>query len=46
VVYGWVPREHTARVDGKNVEVKVSSPPGNIALTIPDNGTGSSLELK
>jgi alpha-glucosidase len=44
-VYGWSSREHTARIDGKNVEVEVSSS-GNIALTIPDNETGSLLELK
>jgi alpha-glucosidase len=45
-VYGWLPREDKARVDGKNIDIEVSSPSGNMALTIPDNETGSLLELR
>jgi alpha-glucosidase len=45
-VYGWQPREHTATLDGKNIELGVSSVPDNVSLTIPDNERGAWLELK
>jgi alpha-glucosidase len=45
-VYGWSPREHTARINGKNIDVEAGSSSGNIALTVPDSETGSLLELR
>jgi hypothetical protein len=33
-------------VDGKNIDVEVTSSSRNMALTIPDNEAGSSLELR
>jgi alpha-glucosidase len=45
-VYGWQPREHTATLDGKDIEFGVSSVPDNVTLTVPDNERGALLELK
>jgi alpha-glucosidase len=45
-IYGWSPRQHTARIDGKNIDVEVGPSSGSMALTIPDNETGSLLELR
>ena len=45
-VYGWRPTEHTATIDGKKIELEVSSVLDNVTLTIPDNERGALLELK
>jgi alpha-glucosidase len=45
-IYGWLPREHIARLDGRNIDLGISSFSGNLTFTIPDNETGALLELK
>jgi alpha-glucosidase len=45
-IYGWLPHEHTARLDGKSIDAEISSYAGGLALTIPDNEQGELLELK
>jgi alpha-glucosidase len=45
-IYGWSPRKHTARLDGRSVDAAVASSSGKLALTIPDNGQGAVLELE
>ncbi len=45
-IYGWLPREHTIRLDGVNIDTGIDSPSGNLALSIPDGGRGAVLELK
>jgi alpha-glucosidase len=45
-VYGWSPRKHTARLDGRSVDAAVGSSSGKLVLTIPDTGRGAVLELE
>jgi alpha-glucosidase len=45
-VYGWLPHEDTARLDGKSIDAEISSSARGFALTIPDDGQGTLLELK
>ncbi len=45
-VYGWSPRQHTARLDGNSVDTALSSSSGELTVTVPDNGRGAVLELK
>jgi len=45
-IYGWSPRKHTARLDGRNIDAAVTSSSGKLVLTIPDNGRGAVLELE
>jgi alpha-glucosidase len=45
-IYGWSPREHAVRLNGRSTDVMVDLLPNRVALTIPDDGRGEVLELK
>jgi|HubBroStandDraft_4_1064222.scaffolds.fasta_scaffold01027_5 alpha-glucosidase len=47
-IFGWLPREHTASLDGRTIDMGGGSASNNsgLGLTIPDNERGASLELK
>ncbi len=45
-IYGWSPREHAVRLNGRSTDVMVDLLPNRVALTIPDGGRGEVLELK
>jgi alpha-glucosidase len=45
-IYGWSPREHTGRLDGRSMDAVLGSSSGNLNFTIPDSGRGAVLELK
>jgi alpha-glucosidase len=45
-IYGWLPREHIARLDGRSIDLGLSSFSGHLAFTIPDNERGALLVLK
>jgi alpha-glucosidase len=45
-IYGWSPRNHTARLNGRNIDTILDLSPGRVALTIPDDGKGEVLEIE
>jgi alpha-glucosidase len=45
-IYGWSPRERTARLDGSDIDLAMVASSGSSVVTIPDNGVGAVLELK
>jgi alpha-glucosidase len=45
-VFGWSPRQHTARLDGNSIGAAMSSSSGGLTVTVPDSGRGAVLELK
>jgi alpha-glucosidase len=45
-IYGWSPRKHTARLDGRSIDTAMTSSSGKLVVTIPDNGRGAVLELE
>jgi alpha-glucosidase len=44
-IYGWSPRKHTARLDGRSIDAATDSS-GKLVVTIPDNGRGAVLDLE
>jgi alpha-glucosidase len=45
-IYGWSPRKHTARLDGRSIDAEMRSSSGKLVLTILDNGRGAELVLE
>jgi len=53
-IYGWSPREHTARLGGRSIDIDIdkdkdaalAESPSKFVLTIPDDGRGTLLEVR
>jgi alpha-glucosidase len=45
-IYGWSPRKRTVRINGKNADAMMDSSTSKVALTVPDDGRGETLELE